>query len=36
MQEWHLITNDNFELIITCKEVEITRNGFRRMQIYLL
>ena len=27
MQEWHLILNDGYELIITCKNAEITKNG---------
>lgn len=31
MQEWHLILNDGYELIITCKDAEITRNGFREI-----
>ncbi len=27
MQEWHLILNDSYELVVTCKDAEITRNG---------
>lgn len=28
MQELHLVMDDGFELIITCKEAAITRNGY--------
>ena len=28
MQEWHLILNDGFELVVTCEDAEITKDGF--------
>lgn len=27
MQEWHIVMDDGYELIITCEEATITKNG---------